>query len=107
MPYVLLLIAIGAEVIGTSLLRATDGFTRLWPTMGSLVAYGLAFYALARAIQQGLEVGIGYALWAGLGTTLIVLVGILAHGESLTWGKETGIGLIVAGVVVLNLSGSH
>lgn len=107
MPLVLLAVAICAEVLGTSLLRATEGFTRLWPTLGALTAYGVAFYALAGAVHRGLGVGIAYALWAGLGTTLIVIIGVLALGEPLGWVKVAGIALIVAGVLVLNLGGAH
>ncbi|MER6944494.1 multidrug efflux SMR transporter [Nonomuraea sp. NPDC000554] len=107
MPYVFLGLAIVAEVLGTSLLKTTDGFTRLWPTMACLVAYAGAFFALALAIQQGLKVGVGYAVWSGLGTTLIVVIGALFLGESITVPKAVGVALVIAGVVVLNLGGAH
>ncbi|MDQ7905425.1 multidrug efflux SMR transporter [Phytohabitans sp. ZYX-F-186] len=107
MAYVLLGLAIGAEVLGTSLLRSTEGFTRLWPTLASLSAYAVSFLALATAIQKGLQVGIGYAIWSGLGTTLIVIIGALFLSEQITATKVIGIALVVAGVVVLNLGGAH
>lgn len=107
MPYVFLCLAVVAEVIATSLLKSTEGFTRLWPTVLCLAGYGGAFYLLTLAIQRGMSVGVGYALWSGLGTTLIVLIGALYLHEPLSAIKLAGIGLIVAGVVVLNLEGAH
>ncbi|GAB3305427.1 QacE family quaternary ammonium compound efflux SMR transporter [Epidermidibacterium keratini] len=106
-PYLLLAVAIVAEVIGTSLLKSTEGFTRLWPTLGTIAAYGVAFYALAVAIQKGMNVGLGYAMWAGLGTTLIVIISVLVLGEPITAVKILGVGLIIGGVVLLNLGGAH
>ncbi|GAB2963873.1 multidrug efflux SMR transporter Mmr [Micromonospora polyrhachis] len=107
MPFVLLGLAIAAEIIGTSLIKSTEGFTRLWPTLACLSAYAAAFFTLSQAIQKGLQVSIGYALWSGLGTTLIVVIGALFLNEPLTLTKVLGIALVVAGVVVLNLGGAH
>ncbi|GAA4433964.1 DMT family transporter [Actinokineospora soli] len=107
MALVLLAVAIGCEVLATSLLKATEGFTRLWPTLACLTAYGLAFFALALGIQRGLQVGFAYAVWSGLGTTLIVLIGALFLHEPITAWKALGVALVVAGVVVLNLTGAH
>ncbi len=106
MAYLMLLAAIAAEVAGTSLLKSTEGFTRPWPTAGCLLAYVVAFLMLAQAVDHGMDVGVGYALWAGLGTTAIVLVSAVFLGEAVTAGMVAGIGLIIAGVVVLNLSGA-
>nr|WP_223187259.1 multidrug efflux SMR transporter [Streptomyces sp. CBMA29] len=100
-------LAIVAEVLGTSLLKSTEGFTRLWPTVVCLVAYAGAFVALAVAVQKGLQVSVGYAVWSGLGTTLIVIIGALFLGEPVTAVKVLGVALVVAGVAVLNLSGAH
>lgn len=107
MIYLLLVGAIVAEVVATSFIKSTDGFTRLWPTVTCLAVYGVAFWLLAQAISRGLSVGIGYAMWSALGTTLIVAVGILFLGESLTLTKIIGVALVVAGVVILNLAGAH
>lgn len=107
MTFLLLGIAIVAEVAGTSLLRATEGFSRPLPTVGCLSAYLVAFYTLALALQRGLQVGIAYALWAGIGTALIAAIGVAVLGEPLSATKVVGLGLVVAGVVVLNLSGAH
>jgi small multidrug resistance pump len=107
MAYLLLGLAIGAEVLGTSLLKSTDGFSKLWPTVASLTAYAVSFFALAVAIQKGLQVGVGYAIWSGLGTTLIVIIGALFLSEPVTLVKVVGVALVIAGVVVLNLGGVH
>ncbi|WP_250285960.1 MULTISPECIES: DMT family transporter [unclassified Frankia] len=107
MAYVFLGLAIVTEVLGTSLIRSTDGFTRLWPTVGCLAAYGLAFVALAQAVEKGMRVGVGYAIWAGLGTALVVVIGIVGLNESVTVAKVLGVTLIIAGVIVLNLGGAH
>lgn len=107
MPYVFLTLAICAEVLGTTLLKYTAGFTRLWPTVGSLAAYGLSFLLLAQALARGLGVGIAYAIWSGLGTALIVVIGVLVLREPLTAVKVAGLALVVAGVVTLQLGGAH
>ncbi|MET7464687.1 SMR family transporter [Nonomuraea sp. NPDC005501] len=107
MMYLFLALAIGAEVLGTTLLKSTEGFTRLWPTLACLACYGAAFLLLARALERGMQVGVAYAIWAGLGTTLIVVIGMLFLGEPLTAAKVAGVALVVAGVVTLNLAGAH
>lgn len=107
MPYLILLAAIAFEVLGTSLLKATDGFTRLWPTVACLGAYVAAFCALAWAIKQELPVGVAYAMWAGLGTAAIVAIGVVFLGESISVQKVVGVLLVIGGVVVLNLGGAH
>jgi len=106
MPYLLLSLAIAAEVVGTSLLKSTEGFTKLWPTLASLGSYAVAFYLLSRTVEK-LEVGMVYALWSGVGTVIIVVVGMLFLNEPITAMKVFGIGLVVAGAVILNLGGAH
>ena len=106
MIYLLLLAAIVLEVAGTSLLRSTDGFTRLWPTLGCLGSYAAAFWLLSRVVQE-VPVGVAYALWAGIGTLLVVAVSVTLLGDPLTWQVGVGVALVVAGVVLLNLSGAH
>ncbi|MFI9638989.1 DMT family transporter [Micromonospora sp. NPDC051925] len=106
MAYVFLLIAISAEVAGTSLLKATQGFTRLWPSLGLAAAYLLAFGMLALAVRD-IPVGVAYAMWSGLGTAAIVAIGAAFLGEPLSVSKVIGVGLIIGGVVVLNLGGAH
>jgi small multidrug resistance pump len=106
MAYVFLLAAIAAEVVGTSLLKATDGFTRLWPTVACLTSYAISFVALSQAVK-GMSVGVVYALWSALGTAAIVAIGAVFLGEPITLIKVVGISLIIAGVVTLNLGGAH
>ncbi|MFI5907760.1 DMT family transporter [Dactylosporangium sp. NPDC051541] len=105
MAYVLLGLAIAVEVVGTSLLKATEGFTKLWPTVGVLVAYALAFLFMAQAVKV-VPVGVAYAMWSGLGTAAIVAIGAVFLGEPLSLVKVIGVGLVIAGVVVLNLGGA-
>ncbi len=106
MAYVFLVGAIAAEVLGTSMLKATDGFTRLWPTLACLGSYAVAFALLARAVLD-VPVGIAYAMWAGLGTVAIVGIAAAFLGEPVTPTKVIGVALVVAGVVILNLDGAH
>lgn len=105
MPYLFLALAIGSELIATTLLKYTEGFTKLWFTLGCLVGYGFAFFMLSLAVRD-IPVGVAYALWAGLGTAAIVAIGALFLGEPITLVKVVGISLIVAGVLVLNLGGA-
>ena len=106
MAYLFLFLAIGAEVFSTSMLKATDGFTRLWPTVACLLGYVISFAALSQAVK-GVPVGVAYAVWSGLGTAAIVAIGAAFLGEPITVVKIAGISLIIAGVVTLNLGGAH
>jgi small multidrug resistance pump len=98
--------AIAVEITGTTLLRATEGFTRLWASLGVLVLYGAAIWLLARAVEE-LEVSIVYAVWSGVGTAAIAVIGMTVLGEPVGAVKILGIALVIAGVVILNLSGAH
>ncbi|GAA1595454.1 DMT family transporter [Actinoplanes couchii] len=104
MHYFFLFTAIAAELIATSLMKATEGFTRLWPTVIVLVGYVASFVLLAQAVKR-IEVGVAYAIWSGVGTAAIVAIGAAFLGESLTTAKVAGIALIIAGVVMLNVTG--
>ncbi|NMO50846.1 multidrug efflux SMR transporter [Actinoplanes sp. TBRC 11911] len=106
MAYVFLLGAISAEVVATSLLKSTDGFTRLWPTVAVLGGYAISFVALSQAVK-GVQVGVAYAVWSALGTAAIVGIGAIFLGEPITLVKTIGVSLIIAGVVTLNLGGAH
>lgn len=100
--WVFLGIAIIGEVVATSALKASEGFTRLTPSLVVIVGYGSAFYLLSIALRT-IPVGIAYAIWAGLGIVLIAAVGWLAFGQKLdAWGL-VGMALIVSGVFVLNV----
>nr|WP_321861038.1 multidrug efflux SMR transporter [Burkholderia cenocepacia] len=100
--YAWLAIAIVAEVIGTSALRAADGFTRLWPSVLVVAGYGVAFYCLSLTLRT-MPVGIIYAVWSGAGIVLITLVAMLLYRQVPDLPAVIGLGLIIAGVVVLNL----
>jgi len=100
--WILLAVAILAEVIGTSFLKASDGFTRLWPSLVVVVSYCIAFYFLALTLKT-MPVGIAYAVWAGAGIALIALIGWVIFDQALDAPAAVGISLIVAGIVVLQL----
>lgn len=95
-------LAIVAEVVGTSALKANDGFTRLGPSAVVVVGYAVAFYCLSLVLKS-LPVGITYAVWSGLGIVLITLVAFVIYGQRIDLPGLIGMGLIVAGVVVLNV----
>lgn len=103
MAYVLLSVAILAEVAGTTSLKFSDGFTRLWPSLGTLAGYGLSFYLLSLVLRT-VPVGTAYAIWSAAGTALIATIGILFLGESATLPRLVGIVLVIAGVIILNLA---
>lgn len=99
--YAYLTIAIASEVVGTSLLKASDGFTRLWPSVLTVISYGIAFYFLSLTLKT-LPVGIAYAIWSGVGIIFIALIGLFWFRQPLDLPAIIGLGLIIAGVVVVN-----
>lgn len=101
-PWLLLLAAIVAEVVATSALKASDGFTRPGPTALVVAGYGLAFWCLSITLRS-IPVGIAYAAWSGLGMVLIALAGWWLYGQRLDAAALAGMALIVAGVLVMNL----
>ena len=103
--YVALIAAIVAETIGTSALQASHQFTRLAPSIVVVVAYALSFYLLAIALKV-MPVGVVYAIWSGLGIVLIAIAGLVIFGQKLDLAAVLGLGLIIAGVVVLHLFSS-
>jgi small multidrug resistance pump len=105
--YLFLFAAIIAEVAATSLLKTTEGFSRPVPTLLCLSGYATAFALLAQSISRGMQVGVSYALWSAIGTTLIVIIGVVFLQEPISAAKIAGVGLVVAGVVTLNLAGTH
>ena len=98
----LLVLAVASEIVATASLKASEGFTRLGPLVLMVIAYLASFFFLSLILQH-LPLGVVYAIWSGLGTAGAVLVGVLFWRESLSWAGITGIVLIVAGVVILNL----
>ena len=102
MKWVLLFTAILSEVIATSLLKSTEGFTRLWPSLTVFVCYEIAFILLALSMKR-IPVGIVYAVWSGVGVALITLAAWLFLGQTLDAPGMVGVALVVSGVVVINM----
>jgi small multidrug resistance pump len=100
----LLLLAIAAEVIGTSCLKLSDGFSRLWPSVVVLLAYSTSMLLLSRVVQT-IPLGITYALWSGIGIVAIVLVGVIVYRQIPTPTQLFGMALITSGVVMVNVTG--
>jgi small multidrug resistance pump len=101
MNWLYLAVAIVLEVVATSALKASDGFTRLLPSLVVVVGYGAAFYTLSITLRT-MPVGVVYAIWSGVGVVLITLVGWLFFNQELDLPAFVGIALISAGVIVLN-----
>ncbi|CAN5726273.1 multidrug efflux SMR transporter AbeS [soil metagenome] len=102
MAYLWLAIAICSEVFATSCLSASKGFTRLYPSLGVVSGYSLAFYFLSQVLKT-MPMGVAYAIWSGLGTVLITLVGWMLYRQTLDRAAFVGMVLIVSGVLVMNL----
>lgn len=100
--WLFLAIAILGEVVATSALKSSEGFSRLVPSVVVVAGYGIAFYFLALALKS-IPVGIAYAVWAGLGIVLVAAIAWLVHGQRLDAWAFVGMGLIISGVAVLNL----
>lgn len=97
-----LLVAILAEVVATTTLKASEGFTRPWPSLVVVAGYACAFYFLSLTLRT-IPVAVAYAVWSGIGIALVALAGLVFYGQKLDAAGIVGIGLIVAGVLVLNL----
>jgi len=102
MAYVYLTIAIVGEVIATSALKASEQFTRLWPSLLVVAGYGCAFFFLSLVLQS-IPVGIAYAIWSGLGIVLVAIAGAVIYGQVPDLPAIVGMVLITAGVVVMNV----
>jgi small multidrug resistance pump len=102
MPYLFLAIAIVAEVIATSALKASEEFSKPLPSIAVVIGYGVAFYCLSITLKS-IPVGVTYAIWSGAGIFLIAAVGWIAFGQKLDPAAMIGMGLIVAGVIVMQV----
>ena len=100
--WIFLSVAIMAEVIATSSLKASAEFTKFWPSVIVVVGYAIAFYFLSLTLRS-IPVGIAYAVWSGLGIVLVSLVGWWLYNQTLDLASMLGMGLIIAGVLVINL----
>ncbi|RYB92268.1 QacE family quaternary ammonium compound efflux SMR transporter [Nocardioides glacieisoli] len=104
-PLLLLLVAIVAEVAATVMLKSADGFSRLVPSILVFVGYATSYIALGFALKLGLNLGTGYAMWAGLGALAAAVAGTVLFDEHLTHTAIFGIVLVLAGVLLINLTG--
>lgn len=102
LAYFYLFVAIVAEVLGTSALKASQQFPRFWPSVLVVVGYAVAFYMLTLVLRT-LPVGIAYAFWAGLGIVLVTLIGVVVFGERLDLPAVIGLAMIIGGVVVIQV----
>lgn len=102
MEWVYLYVAVAAEVIATSALKASESFTRPVPSLIVISGYGVAFYLLTLALQK-IPLGVAYAIWCAFGIVLVAVIGVIRYGETLDMPALVGMALIVAGVLILNL----
>jgi small multidrug resistance pump len=104
MAWLFLLLAILSEIVGTTMLRLSDGFSKLLPSVAMVVFYALSFGALSLTLKR-IDVGVAYAVWSALGTALIAAIGVLWFHEPMTALKIISLVAIIGGVVGLYLSG--
>jgi small multidrug resistance pump len=102
MHYLYLAIAIVSEIIATTCLKASESFTRLAPSVVVVIGYGSAFYFLSRCLEK-IDIGTAYALWSGVGIVMIAIAGAIFYKQAVDLAGIVGMGLIIAGVLVLNL----
>ncbi|HFD0315497.1 multidrug efflux SMR transporter SsmE [Serratia marcescens] len=100
--FMYLTMAIVAEVIATTMLKASEGFTRLWPSLLVVLGYGVAFWGLSMVVKS-MPLGIVYAIWSGMGIVLVSVAAVFVYQQKLDWPAIVGMGLIIAGVLVINL----
>ena len=100
--WIYLTLAIFSEVMATASLKSTEGFTKLWPSVLVLVGYSAAFYFLSLTLDA-IPIGVAYAIWSGVGVAAITLVSIFFFDQKIDTAGFIGIGLIVAGVIILRL----
>jgi small multidrug resistance pump len=104
MAYLLLACAIAAEVLATSLLGRTNGFTVLLPSVAVVAGYAVSFFLLSIVVKT-VPVGIAYAIWSGVGTLAVVGIGVTLLGQPLAAWQLLGVALVVVGVVLINVGG--
>ncbi|MEK8170317.1 multidrug efflux SMR transporter [Streptomyces sp. M19] len=106
MGYLTLAGAILSEIVATTSMKYSEGFSRLWPSLATTAGYLISFYLLAQTLKT-VSVGTAYAIWSGAGTAVMAAIGMVFLGETATAAKLLGVALIIGGVVVLNLGGAH
>lgn len=105
MAYLFLAVSIIGELIGTSMLKASEGFTKFYPSLFTIVAFIISFFFISLALKT-LPLNMTYAIWSGVGAVATALISVLIWKEKINTGSIIGIALIVIGVVVLNLFGA-
>ena len=103
--FVYLIVAVILETFGTACLKASNEFTKLWPSLGVIIGFAGAFYFLALTLRY-MPIGVVYAIWSGLGIVLITLIGLVFFKQSLDAAAYIGLGLIILGVIVINMFSS-
>ena len=101
-PYLLLGGAIVFEVMATTAMKSSDGFSKWLPSLVCGAGYLISFYLLAQTLKS-IPTGVAYAIWSGVGIVLISIIAWLVHGQRLDWGAVAGMALIISGVVVINV----
>lgn len=107
MSWLFLAVAIALEVVATTSLKLSEGFTKLIPSIVVVVGYVAAFVLLSQSLVRGMQLGVAYAVWAAAGIALLAIIGAMFLGENLTWIQVGGIALVIAGVFALELGGAH
>ncbi len=107
MPWIWLAGAILLEVLATTSLKFSEGFTKLLPSVLVVIGYMGAFYMLSQALTRGMPLGVAYGVWAAIGIALLAVIGAVFLGESLTWIQVGGIAMVIAGVMALEMGGQH
>ena len=102
MHYFYLALAVLGEVIGTSFLKATEDFTKLWPSLIVVLGYGAAFYFLTLTLKV-IPVGIAYATWSGIGIVLVTVISSILYKQAPDWPAVIGMAMIIGGVVIIQL----
>ena len=102
-PWTLLAISICLEIVATNLLKVSDGFTKLLPTVGSLALYAISSFYFVSLVFRTLSVGLVYAIWSGVGIVLTAIVAYFAFGQKIDTAGLIGMTLIISGVLVINL----
>jgi small multidrug resistance pump len=101
--YLLLALAIGAEVTATVSLKLSEGFSRLGPSIVVVLGYGVAFVALSYVLKAGLPIGVAYAIWAAAGVALVAVIGVVFLKEPLNLAMVAGLALVIGGVVLIEV----
>lgn len=107
MTLLFLALAIATEVTATVSLKLSEGFTKPAPSIVVVIGYGAAFFFLSQALKRGMAIGVAYGIWSAVGVAAIAAIGVLFLGERLTLIQVGGIGLVILGVLALELGGAH